>query len=391
MQNQLFISLFWLLLILVLYTYVGYGVILYLMIRIKRLFHKTCIRNEGFFPPVTLLIPAYNEADVIEAKIKNCFELNYPKEKLNIFVITDGSTDQTPDIVKQFPDVKLLHWSERRGKNAAIERALQYIETDIVIFTDANTLINQDAVNNLARHFENKKIGAVAGEKRIVTDDEDAASGAGEGFYWKYESQLKKWDSELNTVVGAAGELFAIRSDLYPSVPADTIIEDFYITLRIAQQGYKVIYEPEAFAMEKPSASVKEELKRKVRIAAGGIQSIVRLNQLFNPIKYGLLSFQFFSHRVLRWTLTPLALPILFILNFYLAFQGHSVYTVLFIMQCGFYMAALLGWWFENKRVKLKVFFIPFYFCVMNYAVYAGFARYISGRQTVLWEKSERK
>lgn len=386
---------FWALLAIVFYAYLGYGIILYLLITLKRIFkqaktinHPTPIND---FPEVTFLVAAYNEAYCIEKKVHNTLLLDYPADKLQILFITDGSDDETPEIIKKYRQIKLLHQPERKGKIAAVTRAMKEVKTSIVIFSDANTELNKDAVKRIVHHFIDPSVGVVAGEKRIFSNERDSASGAGEGIYWKYESRLKKWDSELYSTVGAAGELFAIRSELFEPVPSDTLIEDFFLTLRIAQKGYRIVYEPNAFALESPSASVKEELKRKVRIAAGGLQSITRLTPLLNPFKHGLLSFQYISHRVLRWTLAPLALPFIFILNLYLAFQGHLVYQVLFFLQALFYVFVVVGYVLERKSIKLKVFFIPFYFFIMNYAVYKGFFKNLRGTQSVLWEKATRK
>jgi poly-beta-1,6-N-acetyl-D-glucosamine synthase len=183
---------------------------------------------------------------------------------------------------------------------------------------------------------------------------------------------------------------FGPWSALPEEVPRDTIVEDFVMTMRIAQKGYRVAYEPGAYAVENASASVKEELKRKIRIAAGGLQACVRLASLLNPFRYGVLSFQYISHRVLRWTFAPLALPILFLLNFRLARSGDTFYELLFIVQILFYIFALIGYFLAKYRIKNKFFFVPYYFCVMNYAMYAGFLRLVRGRQSVLWERSKR-
>ena len=191
-------------------------------------------------------------------------------------------------------------------------------------------------------------------------------------------------------MVGAAGELFSIRTDLYEPVPSDTIIEDFFMTLRIAKRGYRVVYEPEAYAVESSSASVGEELKRKIRIAAGGLQAIYRLSPLLNPLRFGLLSFQYISHRVLRWTLAPVALPVIFVLNLILAQSGIPLYEFLLFAQILFYTLALLGYLLERRKLKFKIFFIPYYFCMMNYAVYRGFIRIIRGSQSVIWERAKR-
>ncbi|PSR56653.1 glycosyl transferase [Adhaeribacter arboris] len=389
-----FIACFWLSLGILFYSYLGYGLVLFGLVKAKRAFKPAAPKfsdSEEMLPEVTVVVAAYNEEDYITEKINNTFSLQYPPEKLKLLVVTDGSFDQTPDLVKRYPNVTLLHQPERKGKIAAVERAIPFVTTDIIVFTDANTMLNTEAILKLVRHYQNEKVGAVAGEKRIVAKEKDAAHGAGEGMYWKYESALKKWDSELYTVVGAAGELFSIRRKLFEPVPHDTLIEDFYMTLRIAQKGYQVRYEPEAYALEGPSASVGEELKRKIRIAAGGIQAVVRLSSLLNVPKYGLLSFQYISHRVLRWTLAPLALLLLLVSNISLALSSNTVFFQLGLaLQIFFYTAAMIGRICETRQLKVKAFFVPYYFLVMNYAVYLGFARFLKGSQSVLWEKAKR-
>jgi cellulose synthase/poly-beta-1,6-N-acetylglucosamine synthase-like glycosyltransferase len=242
----------------------------------------------------------------------------------------------------------------------------------------------------MVRHYEDANVGGVAGEKRIFKKNEDNASGAGEGLYWKYESFLKKKDSEVYSVVGAAGELFSVRTELFEEPAENIIIEDFYLSLSIAAKGYRFIYEPEACATETASASVAEEWKRKVRISAGGFQAMIKLSHLLNPFKYGILSFQYISHRVLRWTLAPLFLPIVFLSNLYLAIEGSEFYTLTMLAQIGFYLIALVGYFNKDKKISIKGFFVPYYFCVMNFSVYAGLLRYLKGNQSVIWEKSQR-
>jgi biofilm PGA synthesis N-glycosyltransferase PgaC len=384
---------FWISFAILFYSYLGYGIILYGLVLIKRaLIAKKDHHPDlsGTCPAVTVLIAAFNEEDYIIEKINNTFSLDYPAEKLNILIVTDGSSDQTPELVKKFPAITLLHQPERQGKIAAVQRAMPYVFTDLVVFTDANTMLNKEAILQMVRHYQDEKVGAVAGEKRILAKDKEAANSAGEGIYWKYESALKRWDSELFSVVGAAGELFSIRKSLFEHVPHDTLIEDFYLTLRIAQKGYRVKYEPGAYALEGPSASISEELKRKIRIAAGGIQAIVRLKSLLNPLRYGLLSFQYISHRVLRWTLAPLALLVLLVSNLALAWQGQPFYQATLLLQALFYTAVLLGRICETRQLKIKAFFVPYYFFIMNYAVYKGFLRFMKGSQSVLWEKAKR-
>lgn len=387
------IIIFWVSLFLIIYTFVGYGVLLFILVRIKRFFKKTSSFDpDQVLPGVTVLVAAYNEEDLIEEKIKNTLELDYPKEKLQVILITDGSSDRTVEKASNWKDILLLHEDIRAGKMAAIKRAMPFIQTEIIVFTDANTFLNKTALKELVKHYQNKKVGAVAGEKRILVQESADASSAGEGFYWKYESALKKWDYELYSNVGAAGELFSIRTSLYEPVESDTIIDDHMIAMRIAEKGYIIAYEAAAYAMETASANTAEELKRKIRIAAGGIQSIGRLKKAANPFNYPILTFQYISHRVLRWTITPFLLILVFLLNGWICFNNpQMIYKVLFGGQVVFYLLSLLGLFFESRQIRVKAFFVPYYFCVMNYAVIAGIVRFFKKNQSAAWEKSKRK
>jgi len=389
--------IFWVLIFIVFYAYLGYGIILFLLVIIKRIFNKKQSNfDDNYEPEVTLFVAAYNEKDYVKEKVNNSFQLDYPKHKVKQVWITDGSDDGTPDILKNYTKngVEVYHENARGGKIGAMNRGMQYVKTPIVIFSDGNTMLGKESIRRIVNLFKNPKVGCVSGEKRIASKDADTAVGS-EGIYWKYESKLKKWDAELYSVVGAAGELFAIRTNLFQKVEKDTLLDDFIISLRIAMDGYTIQYDPEAYAIENSSADVKEELKRKIRISAGGIQSIVRLAPLLNIFKYGILSFQYISHRVLRWTLAPLALPLILILNIYIADSyGLSNYTNLYViilyLQILFYVMALSGWYLENKKIRFKALFIPYYFFIMNYAMYLGFGRYIKGKQTVNWERAKR-
>ena len=378
---------------LVLYTYLGYGLALFLL---NKLYPAKSLTSVVDYPAVTLLVAAYNEEDWIEQKIENCLALDYPQDKLHLLLVTDGSTDLTTQKAKGYlvPEgfsIQIMHDPKRLGKLAAVDRAMPGVETPIVIFSDANTTLNPQAIQNLVKYYADPKVGAVAGEKRIHIADKDEASSAGEGIYWKYESLLKRWEAQLCSVVGAAGELFSIRTQLYESIPADTLIEDFYLTLTVLRKGYRIAYAEDACAIENSSASVGEELKRKIRISAGGLQASWRLRDLLNPWRYGVFSWQFFSHKVMRWTLAPLALLLAFLSNAALVWTGSILYVLLFMFQLVFYLLAFLGWIFERKKIKVKVLFIPYYFCMMNYSVFLGLLRLIKGKQTVLWEKVERK
>ena len=392
----LLIIIFWVLFFLVFYTYIGYGILLYLIIQFRRItgLKKKSELDDYFEPEVTLFIAAYNEKEFIDRKVNNCRELDYPTEKLQVVWVTDGSNDGTPDELKKYEDMTVFHSPERNGKIGAMNRGMAFVTTPIVIFCDANTMLGKESIRRIVRLFSDPKVGCVSGEKRIFAKNKDTASGSGEGLYWKYESQLKKWDAELYSVVGAAGELFAIRTGLYQEVEKDTLLDDFIISLRVAQQGYTIQYDPEAYAIESASANVKEELKRKIRISAGGIQSVFRLNSLLNIFKYGVLSFQYISHRVLRWTLAPLALLFMIPVGLVLALEdgilSYNFYAVLFWLQLLFYLTALLGWYLENRSIRLKLLFVPYYFFIMNLSVFLGLKRILKKSQSVNWERAQR-
>lgn len=388
---------FWILLALLVYTYLGYALLLFVLVKIKRIFTSNRKNDTGeiFEPEVCLFVTAYNERDFVKQKVENSFSLDYPKEKIQYLWVTDGSDDGTPELLKAWPQLEVHHFDERRGKMHAMNRGVKFVTAPIIIFSDTNTVLGNQSIREIVASFSNPEVGCVAGEKRIVEKKSDAAAGAGEGLYWKYESWIKKMDAELNSAVGAVGELFAIRTDLFEEVEPDTLLDDFLISLRIAQKGYKIDYTPNAFAEETASLNVKEELKRKIRIAAGGVQTIFRLKGLFNPFKNGVLTWQYLSHKVLRWTFAPISLFLILPVNLLLVLQTTDppvarFYTFFLWFQLTMYLLAIIGWYLENQKLHFKWLFIPYYFVVINYTSIRGMIRYFKGKQSVAWEKSKR-
>jgi len=386
------------------YTYLGYGILITLLVKIRTLVKgpRPTVNDDTYEPMVTLVMAAYNEMGCLPAKLQNSRELDYPADKLQLLFVTEGSNDGSTAYLEALrlrgdKQIEVLGGDERAGKVAAMNRAITHVKTPIVIFSDANTQLNSRAIRHLVRHFRHDSVGAVAGEKRIEVLDSESAAGSGEGLYWKYESYLKRKDAQLHTVVGAAGELFAVRTNLYETVEPDTLLDDFIISLRIAGRGYRVEYEPDAYALERPSFSIDEEKKRKVRIAAGGFQSIMRLLYLLNVARYGWLTFQYVSHRVLRWAVTPFCLPLIWLANLALLLPVPQTITpiyvfwlVFFIGQCVFYAAAYLGYRLEHRRIRVKALFVPFYFTFMNVCAILGFLRYWRGNTSGIWEKARR-
>jgi cellulose synthase/poly-beta-1,6-N-acetylglucosamine synthase-like glycosyltransferase len=384
---------FWVFAGIILYAYLGYTLLL-LVLALFRSGKRTAEEAQpSFEPPVTLFIPAYNEAGSIDEKMKNSMLLEYPADKLNIVWITDGSDDESTTILQRYQNLMVLHEHKRRGKIHAMNRGMKMVSTPFVVFTDANTMLNKAAIREMMKYFADERVGCVAGEKRIENCNFEKAVEAGEGLYWQYESLIKKLESRKGSVVGAVGELFAVRTGLYEEVKEDTILDDFVISLQIASRGYEVKYSPGAWGSETASESVKEELKRKIRIACGGWQTLFRMPGLLNVFFHGFLSWKYFSHKVLRWTLVPLAFIMALMLNIMIVLEESrfsGFYGLLLCLQILFYLAVFLGALFHNTRTRAKFLFAPYYLFVMNYAIVAGMFRYFSGHYSVNWEKAKR-
>ena len=374
-------TLFWLCLAIVVYTYVGYGLILYLLVFIKRLAIKAkplADITDDCLPEVTLMVCAYNEEDIISEKMSNTHSLDYPADRLHLVWVTDGSTDNTNSILSTYPDVKIVFSPERRGKSAALKHGIKEVSTEIVMMTDANTMLNPEAIREIVRLMQDPKVGCVSGEKKVMAKSDSDEAAQGEGLYWKYESTLKRLDSELYSAMGAAGELCVIRRQLMTDIPDDTLLDDFVISMEIVRMGYKIAYTSKAFAMEYGSADLHEESKRKRRIAAGGLQSSWRLRSLMNPLRHPVVAFQFVSHRVLRWTITPVCLFALIPLNTILVLSCEGIiYSIMWILQILFYASGLAG-----MRISK-------YFVFMNLNVFRGM-EYLLNNTSGTWEKAKR-
>ncbi len=387
--------LFWICIFLVFYTYLGYGVLLWLLVKIKRIVRGRPtlpdLPDDDALPDVTFLVCAFNEQDVVDQKIENTRLLDYPREKLHLMWVTDGSTDDTNQRLAQYPDVQVVFTPERRGKTAALNHGLSLVTTPITVMTDANTMVNAEAIRHIVRCFQDPKVACVAGEKRVIARHESQTAAQGEGLYWRYESTLKKLDSELYSAMGAAGELNAIRTALYQPMPENALLDDYVMSMRMVDAGYRIAYTPDAYAMEYGSADLAEESKRKRRIAAGGLQSTWWLRAMLNPFRRFVVAFQLLSHRVLRWTVTPCALMALIPLNVLLVFMNAgTVYTVCWLLQLLFYVAAFLGWWLSQHGRKNKLLYVAYYFLFMNFNVFRGMHYLRTHQGGGAWEKARR-
>ena len=387
--------IFWICVFLVFYTYIGYGVLLWVLVQIKRIVRGKAAQRDlpadNVLPDVTFMICAYNEQDIVDMKMENTLQLDYPHDKLHIMWVTDGSTDQTNERLAQYPEVEVVFSPERKGKTAALNHGISMVHSEITVMTDANTIVNPEAIREIVRCFQNPRVACVAGEKRVMARNDEQAAAEGEGLYWKYESALKRMDSELYSAMGAAGELNAIRTKFYQPMPETALLDDFVMSMRMVDQGYKIAYTSDAYAMEYGSADLTEESKRKRRIAAGGLQSIWWLRQMMNPFRRPIVAFQFVSHRVLRWSITPIALIALIPLNVALVFlKAGTVYNVIWLLQVLFYLAAFASWLLEKQGRKSRLLYVPYYFLFMNLNVFRGM-KYLSTHKTSgAWEKAKR-
>lgn len=397
--NHMVGIIFWISGFIIFYAYGGYGIFLFIFLKTRSLFSTSKyipdLLSEEELPEVCLIIAAYNEKDYVDQKIKNSLSLIYPPEKLSIIWINDGSDDGTPELVARYPEVILLHNPQRSGKIEGMNRGVEHSVAPILMFTDANTMLSPNSLMAVMRHFQDRTVGCVAGEKQFYEDKNQPVAAVGEGFYWKIESWLKQLDYQFYSAIGATGELFAIRRELFHRVEPDTLLDDFMISMRVTLQGFRVAYEPTAVASENGSSNIKEELKRKVRIAAGSYQSLLRLKKLLNPFFNAKLFFQYISHKVLRWTLAPLALISLLVSTVLILgsqdqLSAYSVFYLAFYLQVLFYSLVLFGLLTQSNPVLIKYIYAPFYFVAMNYAMFKGFFRFLKGRQSVLWEKSKR-
>ena len=387
--------LFWAMLLIVFYTYLGYGILLYIIIRLKRLFwgkpQEAVLPPDEELPDMTLLICAYNEEDVVAEKMKNTLAIDYPKDKFRIMWVTDGSNDHTNELLKAFPEVDIVFSPERRGKSAALKHGLRELKTRYVAFTDANTMLNTGSLKEIARQFMDPTVGCVSGEKRVIAKKDGDMAAKGEGLYWKYESTLKRWDSELYSTMGAAGELYAMDPTLVKEVPDEALLDDFMMSMYVVQAGKRIAYAPDAYAQEYGSANIFEESKRKRRIAAGGLQSIWWLRSMLNPLHQPLVTFQYVSHRVLRWSITPVAMIILLAANIILALMGAGLfYSIFLALQLLFYLIALIGWISIRYGHRNKILYTIYYFVFMNINVFRGMAYLRTHGKSGAWEKAKR-
>lgn len=388
--------LFWVCILGIIYVYFGYPLILMLLAQM-------CPKQAEYTPvqpKVSLIIAAYNEEDVIAEKLNNSLIIDYPRENLQILVAADGSDDRTVEIAKSYENkgVELSYEPARRGKMAAINRAIALARHEVVIFSDANNLYQVDTLREIVKPFSDPSVGAVSGSKKIIKGD-GALSGA-EGVYWQYESFIKMQETRLSSCTSVSGEIFAIRRRLYEAPPDIVINDDFFIAMQIIRQGYRVVYAPNAFSLERASKTEKDEIIRRTRMVAGRYQAIGMAGQVL-PFQNPLVLWQVISHKLLR-PLVPFAMLGAFFANLLailLLSSQKSVFLFLsfpynwifMILQSAFYLVAWLGKRIEATSPFSKILYIPTYLVNSNLAALLGFFKYITGAQTVIWKRVSRQ
>ncbi|MEJ0072319.1 MAG: glycosyltransferase family 2 protein [Pseudomonadota bacterium] len=377
------IWLFWAAFALTVYTYVGYPAVVGLLARMCGRPHRIGVLE----PTVTLLIPAHNEAVVIAAKLDNALALDYPRDKLQIRVLSDGSTDGTDAIVRCYAanGIELQRIEPRGGKPGAVNHGVPFARGEILLLCDANTLFAPDAVRRLVRHFADPAVGAVTGDVRLSSPD--VAYGAGEGLFYRLERFLQISETRLWTAIGVDGGMYALRRSLYRPNRRDTLIDDFVIAMNVAKTGARVIYDPEAIAVEDAVPDPAQELRRRVRTTAGGFQSL--FEGLGRPgAGQPVLWLGYLSHKVLRW-LSAFVLVVMFAANA-VAAQASPFYAALVVLHALFYAVAAAGIRLHHRAMP-GIVCLPYFFCLTNAASVAGFWRWWWRAQPVTWAQADRQ
>jgi cellulose synthase/poly-beta-1,6-N-acetylglucosamine synthase-like glycosyltransferase len=371
--------IFWLLAAVVVYVYAGYPL---LLVVLSGLGARRPVRKGEIEPGVTLIVSAFNEAAVIAEKIRNSLALDYPREKIEIVVISDASDDGTDEIVGQFAaqGVRLLRMNDRGGKTLGLNAGVRAAKGEIVVFSDANAMYLPDAIRKMARNFADPAVGAVVGESTYA----DAEGGAqqSESLYWKYETGIKRLETQIGSTVGGDGAIYAIRRSLYRDMRADAL-SDFVNPMQIVQAGYRCIYEPEAQSIEEAAEGFEKEFRRKVRIVNRAWRATWTLPALLNPLRFGWFSLELISHKLLRW-LMPVFLVAVLVVNV-LLIERAPLYSWLMLLQLLFYALALAGYLTRGRPTQPRLLYVPYYFCLVNIASARGIIEAYRGRTYTTW------
>jgi cellulose synthase/poly-beta-1,6-N-acetylglucosamine synthase-like glycosyltransferase len=374
-------AVFWGALVTVAYVYVGYPLLVFLLARLRG---RPVRRDADHLPTVSFIIAAYNEEAAIAAKLDNTLALDYPRDRLEVIVVSDGSTDGTDEIVRTryAGRATLLALGGRQGKTMGQNRAAAIARGDILVFSDATTMYRPDCLRKLVRNFADPAVGLVTGDV-LYGREAGATADRGRAAYWNYESVLRRQESAVHSVLGAAGCVYAMRRRLYTPLPAD-LISDVVQCVKVVQQGYRAVVDDEALVYEPAeSRGIREELERRARVIARSLRGKWYLRDFFHPLRHPWFCWQILSHRLLRWAV-PIFLVVAFVAN--LALLDRPLYRVLLGAQLAFYATALAGYALERRRIRVRGVTIPLYFCLVNLAPLLALRTLARGDRKVTWE-----
>jgi len=379
--------LFWLLFSVIFYCYFGYPLII---LGLAKIFGRP-IQKAGQVLHVSVVISVYNEADVLERKISNLFSLDYPKDKIEILISSDGSTDRTNNILKGIKNehFRFIENSQRRGKMANINRLLELARGEIVVFTDARQILAANAIWELVANFKDPKVGCVSGE--LFFSSKDGGMAKGINLYWNYEKFIRVQESRIHSMLGATGAIYAIRKELFTKIPENIILDDMFVPLQIIKKGYRAIVDGEAKAFDEVAESSAEEYQRKTRTLFGNYQIFGLFPELFIPLMSP-IAFQIISHKLLR-VLIPFFLIALFLIN--IALVRRPFFNKAILLQIIFYLMAMMGGLARDKnygilKFVLKVCYVPYVFCLLNFSALVGFWKFLTRGQYVTWQKARK-
>lgn len=371
--------LFWLSVFSVFFIYFIFPVILLILSK----FRGSEPEQKEITPFITLIVPMHNEERVVPDKVQNIFSLDYPQDKMEVIFALDGCSDRTKDMLLQYREKRIiiLDYPDRAGKVATLNKTVLEAQGEIIVFSDANSIYNKDALRKLVRNFADAKVGCVSGRLAYIKADANLV-GRGENLYWKYDMFVKRQESRLGRLLITNGSMQAVRKSIYP-FPDPEVADDFSIPLLIQAAGYKILFEPEAVVYEVATQSLKEDYNQRVRILAQGLKGIIRLRK--ELVKLGPLGlFLLLFHKILRWQIIFFQI-VIFISNLMLI--QNRFYFNLFLLQILFYFLASVGLIFRNK-FKTKIFSVPFFFCLINFSFLAAIFRLFKNSQTSIWDKA---
>lgn len=377
------VSIFWLSFLLLFWTFLGYPIF---VITASKVFSRRW-RTSPFLGSISMIIAAHNEEKVIRDKVENCLALDFGPAKAEIFIVSDGSMDDTNTILEEFigksEQLKVITYQPRAGKANAINVAASKTQGEVLVFSDANVMISEKSCQSLLAPFADPEVGVVCGRVLVIADGDEEV--AGESLYMKYEGAVQRAEALMYSMVGVDGALFAMRREFFRPLELETILDDFSLSMSALLSGKRIVYEKQAIAVEKVIPSAQNEMKRKTRIVSGGYQYLVNLFRQGKKLSVWMW-FCFLSHKILRWA-APFLLSFVLLVN--LLLFSLEFFRVLLFCQLCFYFLALLGHILKGLR-RINVVYLPYYFCIVNIAAFLGFVQFLRTGETVLWEKVKR-